>query len=384
MVQTLTRRNWVWVVAATAVVAAIVGAVIGVATGIGSQHTIVEKFFPNQSVLSNPSPGDIQAVLSKVEPAVVSIDTTQVLTGRSGEVVEGAGTGMILTADGEVLTNNHVVAGASDVEVTLFGQTQSHNARVIGTDPSEDLALVQIQGVHDLPTVALGDSTSMQVGDSVIAIGNALALQGGPTVTDGIVSATGRSLSAQSDFSSATENLTGLIQTDAPINPGNSGGPLVNSRGLVIGMNTAVATSSAGNAPAQNIGFAIAINSIKSRLGGLRAGGTGGSTGGVATHPLAHRAYMGINVITVTPAIATADHLGTQSGALVQSLVPGPAESAGIRAGDVVVAVGLYPVKGVNTLVAALTHLNAGQRVPVTFYRGADRMTVSVTLAAAP
>lgn len=378
VVQTLTRRNWVWVVGICTVVAAFVGGLVGVAAGLGSQQTIVEKYFPNQSVLAQPTAGDIQAVLSKVEPAVVSIDTTVVLNTHSGEVVEGAGTGMIITSGGEVLTNNHVVAGASDVQVTLFGQSRSHDAHVIGTDPAEDLALVQIDGVSGLPTVTLGDSAGTQVGDEVIAIGNALALQGGPTVTDGIISAENRSLTAQGDFSDTTESLTGLIQTDAPINPGNSGGPLVDSRGQVIGMNTAVATSGNGNAPAQNIGFAIAIDAIKSRLAGLRTGGTAGPGGGATSH--GHQAFLGVVVESVTPALVSQDHLAVSSGALVVGFLAGPAQAAGLRVDDVITAVDFTKVTGAPGLRTALLRHQPGQTVTITFYQGGARRSLPVTL----
>jgi S1-C subfamily serine protease len=387
VVQTLTRRNWIWVVGATAVIAAVLGAVIGVLSGIGTQQTIVERFFPNQSVLGKPV--DIQAVLSRVEPAVVSIDTT-VFSGSSGvgngQLVEGAGTGMILTPEGEVLTNNHVVAGATTVTVTLFGQTKALSAHVIGTDPSKDLALVQIENQHDLPTVTLGDSDGAQVGDGVIAIGNALALQGGPTVTNGIVSAKDRSLTAQADFSNATENLTGLIQTDAPINPGNSGGPLVNAQARVIGMNTAVATSSQGNAPAQNVGFAIAVNAIKPQLPGLLKGGTGGPSGGVAAAKgNGHTAYIGVVVENVTPAVAKAQHLTPTSGALISGLTPGgPADKAGLKVNDVIVAVNGSAVANVTELVKHIQSHPPGATIALGFYRGAQRMSVPVKLGTEP
>ena len=387
VVQTLTRRNWVWVVAATAVIAAVIGAVIGVLSGIGSQHTIVEKFFPNQSVLGKPV--DIQAVLARVEPAVVSIDTT-VFSGGSGvgnnQLVEGAGTGMILTPQGEVLTNNHVVAGASTVTVTLFGQTKARNAHVIGTDPSKDLALVQIDGQHNLPTVTLGNSNDAQVGDEVLAIGNALALQGGPTVTNGIVSAKDRSLSAQSDFSNTAENLSGLLQTDAPINPGNSGGPLVNAQAQVIGMNTAVATSSQGNAPAQNVGFAIAVNAIKPQLTGLLQGGTGGTNGGVAPGGgNSHTAYLGVVVENVTPAVAKAQNLTPTSGALVSGLTPGgPADKAGLKVNDVIVAVNGSAVTNVTQLVKDIQSHPPGATASIGFYRGPKRMSLPVKLGSQP
>jgi putative serine protease PepD len=274
---TLTGRNWVLVVILTAVTAAVVGGVIGYVAASHSQQTIVERFFPNAGSFTKPA--DIQSVLSKVEPAVVSIDTTGALrSGSSGEV-QGAGTGMILTAGGEVLTNNHVVAGAQTVTVTLFGQSAPLRAHIIGTDPAQDLALVQIENQHGLPTVDLGDSNQALVGDNVLAIGNALALAGGLSVTEGIVSSKDRALTATSEVTGRSENLSGLIQTDAAINSGNSGGPLVNSRGRVIGMNTAVAESTQGNAPAQNIGFAIAIDTIKPLLALLRSGGAGPSAG---------------------------------------------------------------------------------------------------------
>jgi S1-C subfamily serine protease len=269
---TLTKRNWLYLVVLTVVLGAVVGGFVGYAAARGAQQSVIEKFFPNQSVLVHPS--DIQEVLARVEPAVVSIETSGFETSSNGDgPVHGAGSGMILTADGEVLTNNHVVAGAASLTVTLFGQDNPLSARVIGTDPAQDLALIQIEDQHDLPTVQLGDSNTLQVGDDVVAIGNALALAGGPSVTEGIISSLDRNLVAQSDVDGRTESLSGLLQTQAPINPGNSGGPLVNSQGQVIGMNTAVAESSAGNAPAQNIGFAIAIDTIKPLLALLRSGG---------------------------------------------------------------------------------------------------------------
>ena len=388
VVQTLTRRNWIWVVGVTAVVAALVGAGAGLWVGLGSQQTVVESYFPNKSVLAHPA--DVQGILAKVEPAVVSIDTT-VFTGGSGtvgQVVEGAGTGMILTPTGEVLTNDHVVAGASTVTVTLFGQTKALSAHVIGTDPSQDLALVQVDGQQDLPTVKLGNSGTTRVGDDVLAIGNALALQGGPTVTEGIVSATGRTLSAKAEFSNTTENLSGLLQTDAAINPGNSGGPLVNSSAEVIGMNTAVAESGSGNAPAQAIGFAIAIDTIKPQLTGLTAGGTGGAGGGASPSgggSSTSAAYMGVVVENVSPQVAKQQHLTPTSGALVAGLSKGgPADKGGVKVGDVIVSVDGAAVSDVSSLVKDIAAHAPGDKVTVGLYRGTQRSTVSVTLGSAP
>jgi S1-C subfamily serine protease len=384
--QTLQRRTWMWVVLITAVLAALVGGLVGGLVGSGTQQTIVQKFFPNQSVLSKPV--DIQSVLAKVEPAVVSIDSQSGATGSAGgDIVQAAGSGMILTPDGEVLTNNHVVSGASSVTVTLFGQTKPLPAHVLGNDPGNDLALVQIDRASNLPTVSLGDSAQTRVGDSVLAIGNALALAGGPTVTDGIVSAENRSLSAQND-SGQTENLTGLLQTNAAINPGNSGGPLVNAQAQVVGMNTAVASSSTGNAPTQNIGFAITVDSVKPRLAQLRLGGTGGGgTSGPAPQPspVTNSAYIGVTVGPVTPTLQQQDHLTPSSGALVLSVQPGsPAEQAALQVNDVIVSLNGATIQSPANLTAAIHPLKAGDHVTVGIYRGSSRRTVGVTLGARP
>ncbi|MGO9963208.1 MAG: S1C family serine protease [Acidimicrobiales bacterium] len=255
--------GWFGVAIVSALIGAVAGSSIVAVFASRSPQTIVREYFPTKS--HKVQVGDVQSILASVLPAVVSIDTSSFRgVGALGSYVQGAGTGMIIEPDGVILTNNHVIEGAETVTVTLYGQVKQFPARIIGTDAVKDIALVQVEGAgHSLPTVRFGNSNSAQQGDGVLAIGNALALAGGPTVTEGIVSALDRSLTATTD-NGTTENLTGLIQTDAPINPGNSGGPLVNSSGLVVAMNTAVATSSEGNAPAQNVGFAIAIDEIRS------------------------------------------------------------------------------------------------------------------------
>jgi putative serine protease PepD len=357
---------------------------VGAVVGAGSQQTIVTTFAPNRSVLTRPQ--DVQEVLAKVEPAVVSIDSQSGDSGGSagGDFVQAAGSGMILTPDGEVLTNNHVIAGASSVTVTLFAQTKSLTAHVLGTDPTDDLALLQIDHTSGLPTVTFGDSSRTRVGDSVLAIGNALALAGGPTVTEGIVSAENRSLSAQND-TGQTENLSGLLQTDAAINPGNSGGPLVNSDAQVVGMNTAVASSSTGNAPTENIGFAIAVDSVKPRLTQLRQGGSGGTANTTPVVPSANSAYIGVTVGTVTPALQQQDNLTPSSGALVLSVQPGsPAEMAALQVNDVIVSFNSTTIQSPSDLTAAIHPLKPGDRVSLGVYRGSNRMTVPVTLEARP
>lgn len=367
----------------TAIIAALIGGLVGALVGAGHQRTIVRSFYPNKSVLVRPQ--DVQAVLTKVEPAVVSLNSQTGSSSSSGDFVQAAGTGMILTPDGEVLTNNHVIAGANTVTVTLFGQTTARAAHVLGTDPGDDLALVQIDNASNLPTVTLGNSSQTRVGDSVLAIGNALALAGGPTVTEGIVSAEGRSLTAQND-SGQTENLSGLLQTDAAINPGNSGGPLVDAQAQVVGMNTAVASSSTGNAPTENIGFAIAVDSVKPLLARLRHGGTGG-TGSPSQQPspVANSAYMGVTVEPVTPALRQQDHLVPSTGAVITSVQSGsPAEKAGLQANDVIVSLNGTPIQSPSDLTAAIHPLKAGESVDVGIYRGTGRSTVTVTLGARP
>jgi putative serine protease PepD len=205
---------------------------------------------------------DVAGVLSRVEPSVVSIDTK--ITEQRGPFVqqgEGAGTGIVIDAgDGTILTNAHVIADSTSITVTVAGETKARAATVITSDANRDLALLKVSDTSGLVAAPLGTSSDLAVGDQVVAIGNALALEGGPTVTEGIVSALGRTIE--------TENgtLQGLIQTDAAISSGNSGGPLVNARGQVIGMNTAVAASS-GTVNASNIGFAISIDAIRDFLG---------------------------------------------------------------------------------------------------------------------
>lgn len=204
---------------------------------------------------------DVAQVVAKVEPAVVSIEAA---TNQGPFSATSAGSGIILTADGEVLTNAHVVEGASSIKVTVNGESQAREATLIGVDASTDLALLKITGASDLPTATIGKSADVSVGDDVVAIGNALALEGSPTVTKGIVSALDRSLDTSSGV------MTDLIQTDASISSGNSGGPLVNAAGQVIGINTAVAASSQGTT-AENIGFAISIDKAMTVVEQLRA-----------------------------------------------------------------------------------------------------------------
>ncbi|MGH9003493.1 MAG: S1C family serine protease, partial [Acidimicrobiia bacterium] len=287
---------------------------------------------------------DVRAVLAKVEPSVVAIS----VRGQAGG---GQGTGVILTPDGEVLTNAHVVEGARTIRVTLFGENDSRSAELVGLDSNNDLALLRITGASGLPAAELGSSDELAVGDDVIAVGNALGLRGDPSVTRGIVSALGRSL----------DSLSGLIQTDAAINPGNSGGPLVDAGGRVVGINTAVAGRGG-----QNIGFAIPIDAARSVIERLRTGA-----------PAKAAAFLGIT---------TSDTEDGSRGAEVIEVNPGgPAAGAGIRAGDRIVEIAGMPVVGSSELVGILAqHLAPAQVVPVTVIRDGSELTLNVTLGERP
>jgi putative serine protease PepD len=293
-------------------------------------------------------------VLAKVEPAVVTITSSGL--GAFGNST-GAGTGMVLTADGEVLTNAHVVSGATSIRVAVPGKG-SHPAHVLGVDVADDVAVVKMDAVSGLSTVAFGASSTLHVGDPVVAVGNALDLQGGPTVTSGIISALNRQIDTESG------QLSHLIQTQAPINPGNSGGPLLDSAGRVIGMNTAVAGD------AQNIGFAIAVDQIKPLITRLEKGDGGASTAA------ASGGYVGVSVDDAQTATG---------GAVVTQVVTGsPAAQAGLQAGDVVVAVDGRSVAGAADLVSAIRSHAPGDRVRLTILRNGQQGGVTVTLTSRP
>ncbi len=326
----------------------------------GSSATGNNATSAGNNTSSIAKPQDVQGILAKVEPGVVSIRTQAARAGRFFPS-SGAGTGMVLTADGEVLTNAHVVSGATTIEVRLTGETTWRAADLVGANTAEDVAVVKIRSASGLKTVELGKSSDLKVGDDVIAIGNALDLDGGLTVTEGIVSALNRSIS------DSTENLSGLIQTDAAINPGNSGGALVNSAGQVVGMNTAVAGD------AQNIGFAIAIDKAKPLVEAIRTGTPAPAT--------ATQAYLGIGSQTIDPTTAAGLGLAQTSGAYVTSVETGSAaEKAGLRTGDVITSIGGAAVTSSDDLSAAIKAHKPGDAVDIVWTRARQRVTAQATL----
>ena len=362
-----------------AIVAALIGGAIGAGVTAladnngngngGANVTIHESSAaPGAAVLSGNV--TIPQLVDKVIHSVVSIDVKS-----NGE--EDEGTGMIITSDGEVLTNNHVIELYSEggdkgtITVTEYGQTKALPTTLVGYDQTKDVALLKINDASNLPTVTFGDSGKAVVGDSVVAIGNALGLAAGtPTVTQGIVSALGRSVTAGGE-GTQTETLQNMIQTDAAINPGNSGGPLIDTSGQVIGMNTAVAGTSSDGTSSQNIGFAIPAASVEALISELEKGGQSGNGGG----------YLGVDITTLTPALRQQYGFTPTSGAVILSVVSGsPADKAGLVQGDVIVNINGTNIASSDDLQKVVMDAKPGQSVSITYYVGDSKRTTTATL----
>ena len=258
--------------ATIAVMAVLVGAVTGAGVlEAANLHSVPASAAAAPIKVGGGTPasaGTVSQTVKSVSPSIVAV------TATNGNQLQDEGTGMIITSTGQVLTSNHVIDGATTITVALNGSTTQLPATVVGADPDQDVALLQIANQGGLPAVTFGNSSLVQVGDPVVAIGNAVALGDSASVASGIVSALNRQVTAGDRTGSPTETLTGMLQTDAAINPSNSGGALLNSSGQVIGMNTAAAGSTNGTS-AQNIGFAIPSNQLESLVPGLQSGGDG-------------------------------------------------------------------------------------------------------------
>ena len=312
--------------------------------------------------------GNIQAILAKDVPAIVKINTGSANgtgTGATSDSGGGAGTGFVIASDGTVVTNNHVVADPQDptqVEPKIdvvFSSGKTSKAKVLGRDVQADIAVIKVDDTN-VPTIELGDSDTAKVGDDVVAIGNALALEGGLSVTRGIISGLNRDLSQE-----IGAQLDHVIQTDAAINPGNSGGPLVDAQGKVIGINVAV--SSQG----QNVGFAIPISSVKPIIDDLRAG--------------RKPAFLGVRSETVTAALAKQLNLKADSGAVVRDVTRGaPAQQAGIKQNDVIVDIGGTAIKTNTDVQEAVRKHRPGEKVTVVVNRDGNQMSIDVTLTERP
>ena len=369
------HRRWLAVTAATALAAgAGVGALIGsMNTGAAGTATAVSKTMLSTSQIA-----------SRVDPALVDVVSTDGYQGATS-----AGTGIVLSSTGEVLTNNHVVNGATSIKVTDIGNGKTYTATVVGYDRTKDVAVLQLQGASGLQTATLGDSSKVATGQAIAGIGNAGGVGGTPSVAPGTVTALNQSITASDDSGATSEQLSGLIQTNADIQPGDSGGALVNSAGQVIGMDTAASTSNQGGqgfqsayypggqgqnngqgsgqqgAQGTNQGYAIPINEAIS-LAHQIIGNQSSST----VH-IGQSAFLGISVSDPGQAqqgqFAPQSGQGTQSGALVEGdLANGPAQQAGLVAGDVITSVNGSAVSSASSLTNLMDTVHPGQQHTVT------------------
>ncbi len=330
-----------------------------------------------------PNSAGFAAVVKPALPAVVNISSSRVVRTQNSPMApflndpffrqffgnqfnvprerreKSLGSGVIVSPEGYILTNNHVVDGATDIKVYLSDKRE-FKGRIIGHDPKTDVAIVKIDATH-LPTLALGDSSKLQVGDYVLAIGDPFGV--GETVTQGIVSATGR---AGLDI----EGYEDFIQTDAAINPGNSGGALIDSRGDLVGINTAILSSAGGN---QGIGFAIPINLARNVMDQIIRNGK------------VVRGYLGVSIQDVTPAIAKAFNLKEDRGALVSDVdAKGPSAGSGIKQGDVIVGLNGEPVSGPNGLRLRIAEMAPGSIAHLQVISNGQSHEINVKLGQLP
>ncbi len=391
------RRTLGAVIAVTAVVAALVGAGIGsqfranssTATPRGSGSTIPSPGRGSAGSNSTPTPGSAlsnaqaSAIATQIDKSLVDVNTQ-----LSYQSSAGAGTGMILSSNGDILTNNHVVDGATSVSVTLVSTGKTYSAAVVGTDPTEDVAVIHVKGVSGVTPIRTSTAT-VSKGDQVVAIGNAGGSGGAPSVVTGAVQAVDQQITASDSNGANAEQLSGLLETNAPIQPGDSGGPLINSKGAVIGINTAASTSNQF-ASSASTGFAIpigkALNVARQILAGtsnstIHQGlpgflgvqvvplGTGSGNNGAATNPF-----------------GSGSGSSSTPGADVSAVINGsPADVAGITAGDVITSVNGTPVTSPKSLTGLLVDHKPGDQVTVgwTDQSGATH-TATVTLGTGP
>lgn len=315
-------------------------------------------------------PKSIEGVANKVSQSVVSIVSKSQKGTKyfsSGFGSASAGTGIIVSENGYILTNKHVVEGSSDISVVTNDGNSYDNVEIITTDPLSDIAILKISNAKGLKAAELGDSKVLNIGQQVIAIGNALGEYDG-TVTSGIISGVGRTVNASSDDGTTKETLTDMIQTDAAINSGNSGGPLVNVQGQVVGVNTAVASE------AQGIGFAIPISSVKGILKSIAEGKT------------PNRAYLGANYISVNPQVQKAYNLNVSKGALIKNrngkaIISGsPAQKAGLKDGDIITKIDDIEISKNISLGSLIGEKSVGDKVKITYIRDGKESTSVATL----
>ena len=315
--------------------------------------------------------GSIADIVDKVSKSVVSIVTSVRGTSYFGQSYssQAAGTGVIVSSDGYILTNKHVINSASSISVVLDDGTTYKDVEVAAVDPLNDIAFLKIKDVSDLTAATLGDSKTIQAGQQVVAIGNALG-EYQNTVTSGVVSGTGRTLVATDTSGTMSEKLTDMIQTDAAINSGNSGGPLINAAGQVIGINTA------NSYAAENMGFAIPIGAVKGMLAQLVEKGE------------ANRAYIGVYTTQITPdsaktynlPVTAGEYLYASGGNYTAILKGSPAEKAGLKDKDIITAVNGIKIGSAGSLSTLIGEYKPGDTVQLTVIREGKEIAVNVTL----
>jgi serine protease Do len=345
----------VWLVAlAAALVGALVASAISAAILADDEPSTV------RTALTTPEGTvDIQAILEDVAESVVTIETS---VAAQGDVFDGAGSGVVLSADGLIMTNAHVIQGSNSITVRTFDGAE-HEAGLVGSEPANDLAVIRVDGVDDLVPADLGDSGSLLVGEPVIAIGNALNLGGQPSVTTGIVSAVSRSIDGPDG------RLSDLIQTDAAINPGNSGGPLVDSTGAVIGINTAIIENS------QNIGFAIAVDSAKPIIEQIQDGD------GEITPDTPRLGVSTVPLDTLDDAVREQFEIEATEGVFVVDVTPGSgAEAAGVEQGDVILELDGEEITSNDRLGEIVQDHEPGDSVEIVIERGGDEQTLTAEI----
>ncbi|MEI6237311.1 MAG: trypsin-like peptidase domain-containing protein [Candidatus Saccharibacteria bacterium] len=370
------------VVVSVAFITGAIGGVVAVRI-IPERITSLNNTSEQQKVISSQSEL-FSSIAKNVGPSVVSIDikssqksTVYDFFGNpfnNSTPSQSAGTGIILSSDGVVMTNRHVIPeNISSLSITTSDGKKYDNVEIIAKDTrtNYDVAFLKINNVNNLKPAKLGDSGSMQVGDMVLAIGNALG-EFENTVTSGIISGKGRPVEA-GDGTTSAESLTNLFQTDAAINPGNSGGPLVNMSGEVIGLNTAVASG------AQNIGFSIPINDIKNQIASILKSGK------------LEISYLGIRYVILTPELKTKYQLSTDKGAWLkgneQSLAVingSPADSAGLKEGDIIIKIDGQAIDSKNPPASALGKLKVGDKVEIVYLRDDKEQKTQAVLAVSP
>ncbi|WP_410568235.1 S1C family serine protease [Amycolatopsis sp. cmx-4-61] len=345
-----------------ALTVAVVAIALAVVAGLGIGRLISGVSAPtaggNQNFGFSGQPGaaktvlDVDAVSAKVDPAIVNINSELGLQGAAA-----AGTGIVLTADGEVLTNNHVVAGATSIKVTSIGTGDTYQADVLGYDRTEDVAVIRLRGASGLPTAAIGDSDSVKVGDQILGLGNAGGKGGDPVPAPGTVTALDQSITASDESSGSSEQLTGLIQVRANIESGDSGGPLVNADAQVIGVDTAASTGYQLNgrrSGGAGQGFAIPINQAVDIAHKIVAGQASDRI------HIGKTAFIGVSVSD------------GQGGARVREVVQrGPAQKAGLAAGDVITAIDGKPTASATALTNVMDTHHPGDQLTLTV-AGAD------------